>query len=72
METLLFKTDVHSADLMSKLWNSLRNIDGIVNWKLDLESIYNLLIIKGRSLSHLEIIKELEQIGIKAIRLYEE
>ena len=74
METLLFKTNIPAPDIsiLNKLVAALENIDGIVQWKLDIDSIYKLLIIKGRALNPIHIIKELQHRGIDAIRLFEE
>lgn len=72
METLIFKTDIQTLALRNKLLNALENIKGLAYWKIDIESIYRLLIVNGIGVNYLEIIRELEKIGIHAVRLYEE
>ncbi|MEH6308235.1 hypothetical protein RYH73_21445 [Olivibacter sp. CPCC 100613] len=72
METLIFKTDIQTPALKTKLLSALENIKGLAHWRLDVESIYKLLVVNGIGVNYLEIIKELEKIGIHAVRLYEE
>ncbi|MGK9124894.1 hypothetical protein M1D52_12255 [Olivibacter sp. SA151] len=72
METLIFKTDIQTPLIKSKLLSALENIKGLNHWRLDIESIYKLLIINGIGINYLEVINELGKIGIHAIRMYEE
>ncbi|WP_134090538.1 hypothetical protein [Olivibacter sp. XZL3] len=72
METLIFKTNIETPASKNKLLSALENISGLMEWKLDIESIYKLLIVSGISINYLEIIRELEKIGVRAVRLYEE
>lgn len=72
MEKLMFETNVECSSLLHKIYLVIRKFDGIKKWKIDLDSIYNILIIEGKCLDHQQIIKELGINGIEAQRLYEE
>ena len=72
MESLLFRTDIHTTTLKGELLNALENVKGLASWKFDFDSIYKPLRINGIGINYLEVIKELERFGIKATRLYEE
>lgn len=68
----MFETNVQCTSLLQKIYLVIRKFDGITKWKIDLDSIYNVLVIEGKCLDHQLIIKELEIVGIEAQRLYEE
>ncbi|MGJ1430221.1 hypothetical protein ACR79M_01115 [Sphingobacterium spiritivorum] len=72
MEKLMFETNVHCSSLFHNIHGVIKQIDGIKKWKLDLESVYKVLVIEGQCLDHHIIIKELGIAGIEAQRLYEE
>lgn len=68
----MFETNVECSSLSHKIYLVIRKFDGIKKWKIDFDSIYNILIIEGKCLDHQQIIKELGINGIEAQRLYEE
>lgn len=72
MESLIFKTDIPTSTLKGELFQVLGNVKGLTSWKFDVDSIYKPLRVNGIGINYLDIIRELEKIGIKAIRLYEE
>jgi len=72
MEKLLFERNVQSPGLSEKINNALEKLKGIREWKMDFDSIQNLLIIEGIRLDPIEIISKLSLHGIEVCRLYEE
>lgn len=72
METLKFKTNISSFIEIREIGAVLKNISGIREWIVDLDSIYNLLIIEGVRIKDSVIITALNELGFKAIRVYEE
>ncbi|MBL1408907.1 hypothetical protein [Sphingobacterium faecale] len=72
MEKLIFETNINTPQLAQKVQDALQRIAKIRHWKIDFDSIYNLLIVEGIRLDHTEIVSSLATHGIEASRLYEE
>ncbi|WP_028298408.1 hypothetical protein [Olivibacter sitiensis] len=72
METLKFRTDFYSSESLGELLKIMNTINGIVEWKIDFDSIYKLLIVKGKNLNAFGIKKAIEGVGHSAVRMYEE
>lgn len=72
MEKLIFETNVKNDNFLPKVNKAVRKIEGIKTWKIELDSIYNLLTVEGKCLDHREIVSQLSMQGIEASRLYED
>ncbi|MFA4978062.1 MAG: hypothetical protein WC589_11190 [Sphingobacterium sp.] len=72
MEKLIFETNAEHPSLVDKIKQAVEKLNGIHEWKIDLDSIYNLLTIEGIRLNPTEIESELALHGVEASRLYEE
>ncbi|MDQ1150203.1 MULTISPECIES: hypothetical protein [Sphingobacterium] len=72
MEKLIFETNAQHPSLVDKIKDAIEKLNGIHEWKIDLDSIYNLLTIEGIRLNPTEIESELALHGVEANRLYEE
>lgn len=72
METLKFMTDIKSPREMDQIKSILEMFAEIKEWKMDFDSIYNLLVIKAINLKGSAIAEALNQLGYTATLLYEE
>lgn len=72
MEKLIFETNISTVQSAQKVQQALQQLNKVRQWKIDFDSVYNLLIIEGIRLDHTEIIANLAIHGIQASRLYEE
>lgn len=72
METLKFMTDINSPMEMGRIKSILDKFSEIREWKIDFDSIYNLLIVQAINLKGAVLAEALHRMGYNAILLYEE
>ncbi|SEM66911.1 hypothetical protein SAMN05216436_106161 [bacterium A37T11] len=73
METLKFKTDISSNREVGEIAHALKKeVSGIKQCFVDLDSIYNLLIVEGVRIKDSLIVSVLGAHGYNATPLYEE
>lgn len=65
MENLKFKTNINCGGCVSKVTPQLDHIEGIENWKVNLQDPEKILTVNSNGVSEKEIIDTVEKVGFR-------
>lgn len=68
MNTLKFKTNINCSGCLSSVTPYLNRVEGIENWKVDLDGPSKILTVESKGATEKEIVITIKQAGYKAER----
>lgn len=68
MNTLKFKTNINCSECLSSVTPYLNRVEGIENWKVDLDGPFKILTVESKGATEKEIVIIINQAVYKAER----